>query len=416
MRKLLDGVRVIECAVLLNGDMIGALLGDLGADVIKVEDPARGDYIRDMLGQITPHHSPAHLQVNRQKRSLTVDLTTEPGLGVFWRLLETADVFIDGFLANSMNRLGIGYEAQLARRPSIVYCQHTGYGAQGPYGPIPTHGFMQDALAGVTPMEIGESGWPSPKEVDFAFAPPMTRAGPSVSTGALHAALHIVAGVVAAQRTGEGCYIDVSAAEATIATIFPTVPYDLNWERLTDMVGLPTGNVTATGPDGAARHQYYEAKDHKFVLLCAIETKFWNRFCEAVDRPDLADRRDDLPLIEWGSQDVHCWRELTELFRSRTAGQWIELAAERQLPIGPVYERPRELRNDPHLAAREIFHDAEHPDAGPFTYVASPAVIRDQPFEVGRPAPRLGQHTDEILEELGYTGPERAWLSGNAVV
>jgi crotonobetainyl-CoA:carnitine CoA-transferase CaiB-like acyl-CoA transferase len=269
---------------------------------------------------------------------------------------------------------------------------------------------MQDALGGVTPMEIGAQGWPAPKVVDFEFAPPMTRAGPSVSTGALHAALHTVAGVVAARRTGEGCYIDVSAAEATIATIFPTVPYDLNWERLTDKVGLPGTNVTATGPDAAARHQYYETKDDKFVLLCAIETTFWNRFCAAVERPDLADERDDLPLIEWGTGDVHRWRELTELFKTRTATEWIEFAAERKLPIGPVYDRPREMRHDPHLAAREIFHDAEHPDDGPFTYVASPAMIRDQPFEIGRPAPRHGQHTEEILDELGYTDAERRAL------
>jgi crotonobetainyl-CoA:carnitine CoA-transferase CaiB-like acyl-CoA transferase len=160
MRKLLEGIRVIEHAVLLNGGMVGSLLGDLGADVIKIEAPGRGDYLRDILGQITPRHSPAHVQVNRQKRSVTLDLTKSEGKEVFWRLHETADAFIDGFLAGASDRLGIGYDVQSTRRPQIVYCQHTGFGASGPYGDIPTHGFMQEALASATPMEQGPDGYP----------------------------------------------------------------------------------------------------------------------------------------------------------------------------------------------------------------------------------------------------------------
>src|ERR1700683_3877847 len=117
MRQLLQGIRVVEWAVLLNGGLAGALLGDVGADVIKIEDPVRGDYLRDMMGQIVPHHSPAHLQVNRQKRSLTIDLGSDLGKEIFWRLLDTADVFMDGYTAGAADRLGIGYEAQRRRRP-----------------------------------------------------------------------------------------------------------------------------------------------------------------------------------------------------------------------------------------------------------------------------------------------------------
>jgi crotonobetainyl-CoA:carnitine CoA-transferase CaiB-like acyl-CoA transferase len=416
MRKLLDGVRVIEHAVLLNGGMVGSLLGDLGADVVKVESPGRGDYLRDMLGQITPHHSPAHLQVNRQKRSLTIDLTSDAGRDIFWRLLDTADVFVDGFLAGATDRLGIGYDAQVERRPSIVYCQHTGFGATAPYGDIPTHGFMQEALASATPMEIGPDGYPKPKHIDFSYSPQMMRAGSSVPTGALQSAFHISAALVHAQRTGEGCYIDVSAADSTIANGFPTTTYELNEHRITSQKGMPKGNVESTGADAPPRYQYYEASDGKFVLFCAIETKFWNRFCDAVDRPDMKDDLSVAETIDWGSGDLDQRAQLVQLFRTRTQREWVELAATWRVPIGPVHERPHDLLGDPQLRAREVFLDADHPEAGTFTYIGSPALIRDQPFEIVRHAPELGQHTEEILAELGFTAEERRDLQATGTV
>ena len=122
MTGLLDGIRVLEVAVLFNGDVVGQHLGDLGAEVIKIESPGRGDYLRDMLGQIVPHQSPAHLQVNRNKRSITLDVRTDAGREVFWKLFETADVFVDGLLSGACDRMGIGYESSGAasRRSSIA--------------------------------------------------------------------------------------------------------------------------------------------------------------------------------------------------------------------------------------------------------------------------------------------------------
>ncbi|MEY2570192.1 MAG: hypothetical protein QOE63_542 [Acidimicrobiaceae bacterium] len=415
MRQLLQGIRVVEWAVLLNGGLAGALLGDVGADVIKVEDPVRGDYLRDMMGQIVPHHSPAHLQVNRQKRSLTIDLRSDAGKDVFWRLLDTADVFIDGYTAGVADRLGIGYEAQRARRPGIVYCQHSGFGASGPYGDIPTHGFMQEALAAMTPMEPGADGYPQHKEMSFPFAPSMSRAGgSSVSVGALQCAFHVSAALVLRERTGEGCVIDISAAEAAIANAFPTVTYDLNSTRITDPMGLPDGNVTATGPEASVRYQYYETSDGKFVLFCALEPKFWTRFCEAVERPDLD--VDTTEAVEWASGDVVLRKELIEIFRSRTRDGWLELSARWRLPIGPVHERPTDLPRDPQLRSRQIFHEAVHPVAGPFSYVGSPAVIADQPYEIAHHAPRHGEHTAQLLTELGYDAEAQATLVRDGIV
>src|SRR3954470_14734240 len=148
--KQLEGVRVLESATLFTGDHVGTLLGDLGADVIKIESPFQGDYLRDFLGQITPHHSPAHVQVNKNKRSVTLDLRTDEGKEIFWRLLETADVFLDGNAGDALDRLGVGYAEQRKRKPDIVFCQVSGFGHGGPYGRVPTHGQMMNALAATT--------------------------------------------------------------------------------------------------------------------------------------------------------------------------------------------------------------------------------------------------------------------------
>ena len=131
MSELLSGIRVIESAMLFNGDTVGAHLGDVGADVIKVESPSGGDYLRHFLGQITPGHSPAHVQINRNKRSVTIDLRSAAGKAVFWRLLATADVFVDGNSADACEKLGIGYEEQRLHKPDILYCQYSGFGAAG---------------------------------------------------------------------------------------------------------------------------------------------------------------------------------------------------------------------------------------------------------------------------------------------
>lgn len=158
MPNLLDGVRVVESAVLLNGDTVGMLLGDLGADVIKVESPPAGDYLRYFLGQIVPGVSVPHAQVNRNKRSVLLDLTEDADRDTFWRLIDTADIFVDGNRPGVCNKLGVGPDAMRARKPSLVYVQHTGFGATGPYARIPTHGMLMNALVGAHALQRGQDG------------------------------------------------------------------------------------------------------------------------------------------------------------------------------------------------------------------------------------------------------------------
>lgn len=395
MIELLKGVRVLECAVLFNGDQTGRMLADMGADVIKVEAPGVGDYLRDFLGQITPHNSPAHMHANRNKRSITLNLRSDEGRAVFYELLKTADIFVDGFAGDACAKLGIGYEDLKEVKPDIIYAQCTGYGAHGPYAQIPTHGQMMGAAAGGTPLAMGDDGF-------------VRLNGEGISDGTTVGASYVVMSAIAAlqyrARTGQGVYIDGAGSDAVLATSWFPATYAWNDHRLTDRRGM-----SASGGSGSAKYQFYQAKDERYVLFCAIEHKFWDNFCRAVGRPDLLEEKNTLAPVDFAGAQDELRRELQRIFHTRTQKEWVDLAITHDIAMGPAH-KAIDLREDPQLTSREIIHEGYHPDAGPFTYVGWPAPIFGQPFEVFRPAPRLGQHQEELLGELGYSPEQVAAL------
>ncbi|HUF98453.1 MAG TPA: CoA transferase [Ilumatobacter sp.] len=386
MIKLLEGVRVVECAVLFNGDQTGRLLGDLGADVIKVEAPGVGDYLRDILGQLSPHNSPAHVFANRNKRSITVDLRSDDGRETFFDLIRTADIFVDGFAGDACDKLGIGYEAQRAVKPDIIYAQCSGFGSVGEYAQIPTHGQMMGALGGGTPLLMGDDG--------LAHEQPGGM-GDGTMAAATHTALTAVAALHQRDRTGEGCRIDGAGGDAVLATQWIRPTYLWNDARLTDRRG-------AIGRDNAlmARYHFYETSDQRFVLFCGIEPKFWKNFCRAIDRPDLAEHGDADAAVDFGKGELELAHMMQEIFHTKTQREWIDIALEYDIALGPAH-RVDDLYDDPHLNAREIIIEHHHPHVGPVTLVGWAAPVAGQPFEVTRHAPLLGEHTAEILAELG---------------
>lgn len=412
MFKQLDGIRVLESATLFTGDHVGTLLGDLGADVIKIESPFQGDYLRDFLGQITPHHSPAHVQVNKNKRSLTLDLRKPEGKELFWQLLDTVDVFVDGNAGDALDRLGVGYAEQRKRKPEIVYCQVSGFGSSGAYAQIPTHGQMMNALAAATPMDMGEDGLVRP-----STEPPvmggMHSSGDGTANAIIYGAYHVLAALVRRLRTGEGCFVDVSGADACVSSAWISATYALNDARIADRTTMP---ATGQAETASTKYQFYETSDGKFVLFCAIEPKFWNHFCAAVERPDLAVDPKGAAPVDFAAGELELRHELQKIFHTHTLDEWMKIAVEHDVAMGPAPKNVTDLLEDPHMRQREIFFEGEHPDAGPFTYVGQPAAIEGQTYEVWRPAPELGQHTTELLTELGLSAEQLSTLAAAKII
>jgi crotonobetainyl-CoA:carnitine CoA-transferase CaiB-like acyl-CoA transferase len=406
MIQLLEGVRVIESAMLFTGDHLGTLLGDLGADIIKVERPPAGDYIRDFLGQILPRYSPAHVQVNKNKRSVGLDLRQPHALEVFWRLLATADVFIDGAAGEATASLGIGSEEQRRRKPDIIYCQVSGYGA-GPYAGVPTHGAMMNALAGSRPQVV-EDGLCRPDPDAQADTRSTALGGEGTAMAGICGAFMVAAALQHRARTGEGCAIDVSASDAVIASAWVGATYGLNWDRMTD-----TSSVPPAGPQ--AKYAHYETSDGKLILFCGIEHKFWANFCRATGREDLVEVAVTTGPVDFAA-DEQLRRTLAAVFRTRTQEEWVEMAVQHDIAMGPAYNTVAEVAADPHTRQREIFHPGVHPVAGEFTYVGQPAMVRGQPYEVYRHAPSVGEHTGEVLSEVGYTELEIAQLHERGLI
>jgi crotonobetainyl-CoA:carnitine CoA-transferase CaiB-like acyl-CoA transferase len=395
MIRLLAGIRVVETGVLLNGGVLGALLGALGADVIKVEAPGKGDYMRDIIGTITPRNSPVHLQFNAHKRSVALDLRSEAGRAVFWRLIDTADVFVDGGLPETMNRLGLGYEAQRAVNPRIVYCHHTAFGSGGPYSPVPMHGFGMNAMAADMVVEPGPDGRLHPAPTKRPIPP---RGPEATQIGSLWAAYFVAAALVRRDRSGVGELLDVSATDAIVISTGAANVMELNRERVTDWTEEP--GFSEEGELTGAKYQFYSTRDGRSLLFAAMEPRFWIRFCEAIERRDLLNRGNLDSPMDWGLDDS-LRTELQAVFNQRTLASWMQLAADKALPISPAYHDLDDLRDDPHMRTRDTFFEREHPDAGPMTYLGVPAKVNGQRFEVERPAPRVGQHTEAVLRELG---------------
>jgi crotonobetainyl-CoA:carnitine CoA-transferase CaiB-like acyl-CoA transferase len=395
---LLHGVRVVESAVLLNGDTVGMLLGDLGADVIKVESPPGGDYLRYFLGQIVPGVSVAHAQVNRNKRSVLLDLSADTDRQKFWRLIDTADIFIDGNRPGVCKRLGVGPDAMKRSKPSIVYVQHTGFGADGPYANIPTHGMLMNALVGAHAVQRGEDGMLSRGTFEDDGA---NLGGEATSVGGLHAALHAVAALVRARRTGVGAYIDVAGSDATAMTAWLPIALQRNAERITDRSGMA---ARSDGEMTGSRYQFYETADGRVVLFGCIEQRFWDKWAVAAGREDLVGRKADTSngAVDWGDDAER--RLIAEVIATKALEEWLALAAEHGFALGAAHQSVEQVAADPHIAGRNVFVEGEHPVAGPISYVGSAAVVDGQHFVVRRHAPAPGEHTDEILNELDGKG------------
>ncbi len=329
--KPLDGIRVLDLTRLLPGALCTLHLADMGADVIKIEDPWQGDYGRSM-GTTNKATSPYFLVMNRNKRGLKLDLKQVLGRQAFFDLARDADVVIESFRPGVVDKLGIGYEAVRALNPHIVYCSISGYGQTGPYRERAGHDLNYCAYAGITD-QIGQRG-AAPAVPNFQIA--------DLAGGSLSAAMGILAALLDAQRTGNGRYIDVSMTDCALAhSVIPLAAL------ATDGEVQPRGADTLSG--GLPCYGVYATSDGRYMALGALEKKFWQRFCEKIERPDLISEH----LVSGAEADrVHA--EVAAIFGSNTQDHWTKTFADVDCCVAPVLTLTESMENE-QLQARKMF-------------------------------------------------------------
>ena len=377
---------MLDLSRLLPGGFCSLLLADFGADVLKVEDTGMGDYLR----WSPPHYEGAQpsaasalfLALNRNKRSIRIDLKTDAGREVLLALVRDADVLLESFRPGVLERLGVGYERLREENPGLVYCAITGYGQDGPYRGRSGHDMNYLGLVGL----LGLTG-----EIN---GPPIQSAGQiaDLGGGALMAALGILVALRERERSGEGQLVDVSMADGA-----------LSWLALVAARALAEGTAPRRGElelaGGLACYRPYRCADG-WVTLAALEPKFWREFCRGVGREDLVEHH----LAPVGSEAHH---DVEAIFAARTREQWHDFASEHDCCLEPVLDLDEALASEL-VRAREMVVEIDQPGAErPVRLLGLPVKLSRTPGDPNRaPGPALGQDTDAVLASLGYSPEE----------
>ena len=383
MAGALEGLRVLDLTRLLPGGFCTLLLADMGADVLKVEDTGGGDYIRWMppyygneKEQREGTASAYYLALNRNKRSIRLDLKQEAGRDVLLRLVESYDVLVEGFRPGVMDRLGVGYESLRERNPRLIYCAISGYGQDGPLTGRSGHDTNYLSLNGLLGLTGRRGG------------PPVQSAGQiaDLGGGGLMAAVGILAAVIERERSGEGQVVDISMTDGSLSWLSMVIARYFAEQRVPHR-----GEPELAG--GIACYFPYETKDGKWVSLGALEPKFWQNWCAGVDRPDLVEKQFVHPDTDDGAQ-------IAAVFKERTRDQWAAFAGEHDCCLEPILELDEVVESDL-VRARGMIVELDQPGVGPVKQVGAPVKLSRTPADTNGPAPALGADTDDVLRELG---------------
>ncbi len=399
----LEGIRVLDLTRILAGPYCTMMLGDLGADVIKVEQPGRGDdsrswgppFVGESCGPF-PGEAAYFLAANRNKRGITVNLKAPEGREIVRQLARASDVLVENFRGGTLERMGLGYEDLRGLNLRLVYCSISGYGRTGPYADRPGYDFIIQAEGGMMGITGPEEGQP------YRVGIPIV----DIATG-MFASTAILAALRARDLTGEGQYVDMSLLDSQVAVLTNVASNYLVGGQGPRRLGNAHPNITP--------YEAFRARDKWFALAAGNERQ-WAILCNVIDRPEL---KDDPRFVDNSSRVANraVLREVLDgAFAARDAAEWLAEFRSAGLPCGPINSVP-EVFQHPQAEARSFVLEAEHPTAGTVRFPGFPYKLSATPAAIRRPPPRLGEHTEEVLQDLlGYAAEEVSALREREVV
>jgi crotonobetainyl-CoA:carnitine CoA-transferase CaiB-like acyl-CoA transferase len=391
MTKLpLEGVRVLDISQVMAGPFACMLLGDLGADVIKIEPPGTGDQTRGSMGfKMKGPDSLGFLNMNRNKRSVALDLKSEAGKAVLLKLAKDADILIENYRPGAMKRLGLGYEQLREVNPRLVYTSISGFGQNGPWADRPGFDLMAQAMSGV----MSVTGYPD--------SPPVKAGVPVADIGcALFAVYATLSAYIGAKNTGQGQYVDAALFDAAMAfSVWDICDY---WGTGKPPQPLGTSNKMT------APYQAMACSDGWFVMG-ANNQKLWEKLCKLMGREELLRDPRFTNIAQRLAHRAELQDELEKSFKLHPKDHWVETLLANGIPAGPILSYPEAFGSE-HAQARGMRMEIDHPIEGRVPNIGFPVKLSATPQQVRRHPPLLGEHTDEVLAELGLSVEDRARL------